>query len=116
MALLGVVFGLGREPWLIIAAGFLLTACSHVFSNGLHIDQAEIFPTRIRAILAAVCLDVGLLGPRSTGLNLEDSSGETAATAPRPVEAGPRFTREGARTVHGRRAQSARSPPGAGVS
>ena len=138
MAVLGVVFGFSREPWLIVAAGFLLTACSNVFSNSFHIYQAEIFPTRIRstavgtsyslsrlsgamlpfiavavlddlgptavflgsaAILVIVCLDVGLLGPRSTGLNLEDSSDEVAATAPRAVDAGPRFTREGPRTV-----------------
>ena len=49
MAVLGVVFGFASAPWLIIAAGFLLTACSNVFSNGFHIYQAEIFPTRMRS-------------------------------------------------------------------
>jgi putative MFS transporter len=149
MAVLGVVFGFGRQPGLIVAAGFLLTACSNVFSNGFHIYQAEIFPTRMRstavstayslsrlsgailpfiavaaldnlgptavflgsaAILAVVCLDVGLLGPRSTGLNLEDSSDEISATAPRPVDAEPRFTREGERTV-ARPARAEREEP-----
>jgi hypothetical protein len=51
------------------------------------------------AVLTVVALDVGLLGPRSTGLNLETSSDEVAGTAPRSVDAGPRFTREGASTV-----------------
>ncbi len=49
MAVLGVVFGFASAPWLIIAAGFLLTSCSNVFSNGFHIYQAEIFPTRMRS-------------------------------------------------------------------
>jgi putative MFS transporter len=138
MAVLGVVFGFAGAPWLIIAAGFLLTSCSNVFSNGFHIYQAEIFPTRMRstavstsyslsrlsgailpfisvaaldhlgptavflgsaAILVIVCLDVGLLGPRSTGMNLEDSSDEVAATAERRVDDGPRFRREGTPAV-----------------
>jgi putative MFS transporter len=138
MGVLGVVFGFGRSPAVIIGAGFLLTATSNVFSNGFHIYQAEIFPTRMRstavstsyslsrlsgamlpflsvaaldhlgptavflgsaAVLTVVALDVGLLGPRSTGLNLETSSDETAGTAPRAVDAGPRFTREQPQTV-----------------
>jgi hypothetical protein len=41
-----------------------------------------------------VALDVGLLGPRSTGRNLEDASHEVAGPAPRPVEAGARFRRD----------------------
>jgi putative MFS transporter len=111
MAALGVVFGAARTPWLIVAAGFLLTVCSNVFSNGFHIYHTEIFPTRIRssaisiayslsratsavlpfaaiavldrlgatavfagsaALLGVLCLNVGLLGPRSTGRQLED--------------------------------------------
>jgi putative MFS transporter len=138
MGVLGVVFGFGRSTALIVAAGFLLTAASNVFSNGFHIYQAEIFPTRMRStavstayslsrlsgamlpfisvsaldhlgptavflgsavILAIVAIDVAILGPRSTGLNLETSSDELAATAPRPVDAGPRFAREKPRTV-----------------
>src|SRR4051794_23300454 len=120
MGVLGVLFGFGRSPAVIIGAGFLLTATSNVFSNGFHIYQAEIFPTRMRstavstsyslsrlsgamlpfisvaaldhlgptavflgsaAILAIVALDVAVLGPRSTGLNLETSSDEVAAGA-----------------------------------
>jgi putative MFS transporter len=138
MAVLGVVFGFGRSPAVIIGAGFLLTSCSNVFSNGFHIYQAEIFPTRIRstavstsyslsrlsgamlpfisvaaldnlgptavflgsaAILVVVCLDVGLLGPRSTGMNLEDSSDELAGAVERRVDDGPRFSREGRTAV-----------------
>ncbi len=114
MAVLGVVFGFGRSPAVIIGAGFLLTSCSNVFSNGFHIYQAEIFPTRLRAtasgstyalsrlsnallpfillpVLAAfgpvamfavvsaamvvVALDIGLLGPRTTGRDLEAVNG-----------------------------------------
>jgi hypothetical protein len=37
--------------------------------------------------------------PRSTGLNLEAASDELAATSPRPVDAAPRFTREGTTAV-----------------
>jgi MFS transporter, putative metabolite:H+ symporter len=138
MGVLGVIFGFARSTGLIVAAGFLLTATSNVFSNGFHIYQAEIFPTRMRStavstayslsrlsgailpfisvaaldhlgptavflgsavILTIVALDVAILGPRSTGLNLETASDEVAGTAPRPVDAGPRFTREEPRTV-----------------
>jgi putative MFS transporter len=137
MGVLGVVFGFGRSPAVIIGAGFLLTATSNVFSNGFHIYQAEIFPTRMRstavstsyslsrlsgtilpfisvaaldrlgptavflgsaAVLTVVAVDVAVLGPRSTGMNLETASDEVAATARRPAGAGvgARFTREGA--------------------
>jgi hypothetical protein len=50
-------------------------------------------------ILTIVALDVAILGPRSTGLNLETASDEVAGTAPRPGDAGPRFMREEPRTV-----------------
>jgi putative MFS transporter len=115
----GIVFGFARAEWLIILAGFCTTSISNVFSNGFHIYQAEIFPTRIRStatgiayslsrasgailpfitvtvldglgatavflgcavIMMIVALDVGILGPRSTGLNLEDASGDVTAT------------------------------------
>jgi putative MFS transporter len=49
MGVLGVLFGFGTSTVVIIAAGFLLTATSNVFSNGFHIYQAEIFPTRMRS-------------------------------------------------------------------
>jgi MFS transporter, putative metabolite:H+ symporter len=51
------------------------------------------------AVLTVVALDVGVLGPRSTGMNLETASDEVAGAAPRPVDAGPRFSREEPRTV-----------------
>jgi hypothetical protein len=44
-------------------------------------------------ILVIVALDVGLLGPRSTGLNLEMASDELAAV-PRAGRDDPRFRRE----------------------
>ncbi len=119
MGALGITFGFARVAWLIIAAGFLLTATSNVFSNAFHIYQAEIFPTRIRAtavgaayslsrlsgailpfisvtvldhlgastvfigsavIMALIAIDVAWLGPRSTGLKLEDASDDAAAS------------------------------------
>jgi MFS transporter, putative metabolite:H+ symporter len=49
MGVLGIIFGAARQPWLIVTAGFLLTCVSNVFSNGFHIYQAEIFPTRLRS-------------------------------------------------------------------
>jgi putative MFS transporter len=115
MAAFGLVFGFAQASWLIMAAGFVVTCASNVFSNGFHVYQAEIFPTRMRAtavgtayslsrlsgailpfisvtvldnlgpsavfigcaaILLVVALDVALLGPRSTGMNLETSSAE----------------------------------------
>jgi MFS transporter, putative metabolite:H+ symporter len=102
----GIVFAAASSTVLIVSAGFLLTMASNVFSNSLHIYQAEIFPTAIRstasgvayslsratamflpfvavplrysightavfsgsaALTVLLCLDVGLLGPRSTG-------------------------------------------------
>jgi putative MFS transporter len=116
MAAFGLVFGFATASWLIMAAGFVVTCASNVFSNAFHVYQAEIFPTRMRAtavgtayalsrlsgailpfisvavldglgatavfvgsaaILAILSLDVGLLGPRSTGMNLETSSDDT---------------------------------------
>jgi len=110
IAVCGIVFAAADHVAVIVAAGFLLTAVSNVFSNAFHIYQAEIFPTAIRstasgicyslsratstvlpfvavpalamlgpvavfsgsaALIILLCLDVGLLGPRSTGLQLE---------------------------------------------
>src|SRR4051794_41731888 len=133
MGVLGVLFGFGRSPAVIIGAGFLLTATSNVFSNGFHIYQAEIFPTRMRstavstsyslsrlsgamlpfisvaaldhlgptavflgsaAVLTVVALDVAILGPRTTGRNLEDSSHELAERAAAERDERPRFSRD----------------------
>jgi putative MFS transporter len=110
IAVFGIVFAAAGNVVVIVAAGFLLTAVSNVFSNAFHIYQAEIFPTAIRTtaggvayslsratsavlpfvavpalaalgpvavfsasavLIALLCINVGLLGPRSTGLELE---------------------------------------------
>jgi putative MFS transporter len=110
IAVCGIIFAAATAVPLIVAAGFLLTAVSNVFSNAFHIYQAEIFPTAIRStasgfcyslsratstvlpfvavpalaalgpvavfsgsavLIVLLCLDVGMLGPRSTGLELE---------------------------------------------
>ena len=109
----GLVFGMAGNTAVIVAAGFLLTVCSNVFSNAFHIYQTEIFPTGVRstaigvayslsrlastvlpfvsvaaldafgaggvfagsaALLGVLCLDVGLLGPRTTGRSLEQAA------------------------------------------
>jgi putative MFS transporter len=111
IAVFGIVFAAAASPWLIVAAGFLLTTASNVFSNSFHIYQAEIFPTAIRStasgvayslsrgtsvvlpfiavpllasagpvavfggsavLILVLCLDVGLLGPLTTGRALEE--------------------------------------------
>jgi MFS transporter, putative metabolite:H+ symporter len=110
IAVCGIVFAAAEQVAVIVAAGFLLTAVSNVFSNAFHIYQAEIFPTAIRStasgiayslsratstvlpfiavpalatfgpvavftgsaiLIVLLCLDVALLGPRSTGRELE---------------------------------------------
>lgn len=48
MALFGVLFGIARTPALILTWGFLYTCVSNIYSNGFHIYQAEIYPTRAR--------------------------------------------------------------------
>lgn len=58
---LGIAFGFARVAWLIVAAGFLLTATSNVFSNSFHIYQAEIFPTRIRATAVGMAYSLSRL-------------------------------------------------------
>jgi MFS transporter, putative metabolite:H+ symporter len=111
IAVCGIAFAASSNIAVIVAAGFLLTAVSNVFSNAFHIYQAEIFPTAIRssasgmcyslsratlavlpfvavpalatfgpvavfagsaALIVLLCVDVGVLGPRSTGLELEE--------------------------------------------
>jgi putative MFS transporter len=113
IAVFGLVFGYSTNTAVIVAAGFLLTTASNVFSNAYHIYQVEIFPTAIRAsavgtayslsraasavlpfitvaalsrfhatgvftgsavLMGVLCLDVALLGPRSTGMSLEQSA------------------------------------------
>jgi putative MFS transporter len=110
MSVLGLGLGYSTSTVMIVALGFSYTMISNVFSNALHIFQAEIFPTAIRAtgagiaygmsrlstaampfvlvpvlrtwgpgwmfaLVAAalwvVILDIGLLGPATTGRTLE---------------------------------------------
>ena len=110
IAAFGLLFGNAGTASVIVVAGFLLTACSNVFSNAFHIYQTEIFPTGLRSsgigiayslsrltsavlpfvaisaledfgagavfagsavLILLLCLDVGLLGPRSAGNSLE---------------------------------------------
>ena len=117
IAIFGLVFGMARVPILIVAAGFLLTVCSNVFSNAYHIYQTENFPTSVRSsaigiafslsrltsavlpfvaiavmnsfgatavfvgsavLITALCLNVAILGPRTTGRSLETLT-ETAS-------------------------------------
>jgi MFS transporter, putative metabolite:H+ symporter len=126
IGVLGIVFAAASTPWLIVAAGFTLTAASNVFSNAFHIYQAEIFPTAIRStasgvayslsratsgvlpfiavpllaiagptavfggsavLIVVLCLDVGLLGPRSTGRALEEVEGGETGAVSGPTEA-----------------------------
>jgi putative MFS transporter len=123
MAASGLVFGYARDVALIVAAGFVLTCASNVFSNAFHSYQAEIFPTGIRSsavsiayslsratsavlpfvalhalqdlgagvvfigsavILVLLCLDVAVLGPRSTGRSLETTAHPADAHSRRP--------------------------------
>src|SRR5204862_4192022 len=64
MSLLGLGLGYASSPGWIVALGFLYTAVSNVFSNGLHVFQAEIFPTFVRAMAAGTAYGLGRL---STG-------------------------------------------------
>jgi MFS transporter, putative metabolite:H+ symporter len=55
IGLCGIVFAASTNVAVIVAAGFLLTAVSNIFSNSFHIYQAEIFPTAIRSTASGVC-------------------------------------------------------------
>lgn len=126
IALFGVLFGMASASALIVAAGFLLTVCSNVFSNAFHIYQTEIFPTSLRSsaigiayslsrltsallpfaaisvldhfgatavflgstvMIGLLCLDVGLLGPRTTGRSLETTAERATSESPPPARA-----------------------------
>lgn len=116
IAVFGLGFGYAEQPVLIVAAGFLLTVCSNVFSNAFHIYQTEIFPTGLRSsgigiayslsrltsavlpfagiavlegfgatavfvgsavLIVLMCLNVGILGPRSNRDALEQVADRT---------------------------------------
>jgi MFS transporter, putative metabolite:H+ symporter len=54
MSVLGLSLGYSSSSTWIVALGFLYTAVSNVFSNGLHVFQVEIFPTSVRATAAGM--------------------------------------------------------------
>jgi putative MFS transporter len=61
MSVLGIGMGYSTSPVAIVALGFLYTAVSNIFSNGLHIFQVEIFPTSVRATAAGACYGLSRL-------------------------------------------------------
>ena len=61
MSVLGIGMGYSTSPFAIVVLGFLYTAVSNVFSNGLHIFQVEIFPTFVRATAAGMCYGLSRL-------------------------------------------------------
>jgi putative MFS transporter len=61
MSVLGIGMGYSTSPAAIVVLGFLYTAVSNVFSNGLHIFQVEIFPTFVRATAAGLCYGLSRL-------------------------------------------------------
>jgi len=61
MSVLGIAMGYSTSSMAIVTLGFLYTAVSNVFSNGLHIFQVEIFPTSVRATAAGLCYGLSRL-------------------------------------------------------
>jgi putative MFS transporter len=61
MSVLGVAMGYSSSPVAIVVLGFLYTAVSNIFSNGLHIFQVEIFPTGVRTTAAGACYGLSRL-------------------------------------------------------
>jgi putative MFS transporter len=61
MSILGIAMGYASSPAAIVLLGFLYTAVSNIFSNGLHIFQVEIFPTYVRATAAGLCYGLSRL-------------------------------------------------------
>jgi putative MFS transporter len=57
----GLVFGTSTDTVVIVAAGFLLTVSSNVFSNGFHIYQSELFPTGVRSSAVGVAYSLSRL-------------------------------------------------------
>ena len=61
MSVLGIGMGYSSSPVAIVVLGFLYTAVSNIFSNGLHIFQVEIFPTAVRTTAAGACYGLSRL-------------------------------------------------------
>lgn len=49
MVCFGLLFGYSNNTGLILLAGFCYTAVSNLFSNGYHVYQSELYPTKLRA-------------------------------------------------------------------
>ncbi len=61
MSVFGLALGYSSSAAAIVAFGFLYTAASNFFSNGLHIFQVEIFPTFVRATASGACYGLSRL-------------------------------------------------------
>jgi putative MFS transporter len=61
MSVLGLSLGYSSSSAAIVVLGFLYTAVSNVFSNGLHVFQVEIFPTFVRATAAGTAYGLSRL-------------------------------------------------------
>ena len=61
MSVLGIGMGYASSSGAIVALGFLYTAASNVFSNGIHTFQVEIFPTAVRTTAAGACYGLSRL-------------------------------------------------------
>jgi putative MFS transporter len=61
MSVLGLALGYSSSSRAIVVLGFLYTAVSNVFSNGLHVFQVEIFPTVVRATAAGTAYGLSRL-------------------------------------------------------
>ena len=65
MSVFGLALGYASSASAVVAAGFLYTVASNLFSNGLHIFQVEIFPTFVRATASGAAYGLSRL---SSGL------------------------------------------------
>ena len=61
MSVFGLSLGFATSSAAILAAGFLYTTSSNIFSNALHIFQVEIFPTFVRATAAGTAYGMSRL-------------------------------------------------------
>jgi putative MFS transporter len=66
MSVCGLALGAAAVPAAIIASGLAYTIVSNIFSNALHIFQAEIFPTFIRATATGTAYGLSRLSSAAT--------------------------------------------------
>jgi putative MFS transporter len=84
MVVFGLAFGFAGSPALILAAGFCYTAASNLFSNGYHVYQGELYPTRLRATGAGSAYSLSRLATAAMPfvlLPLLDGAGPNAVFA-----------------------------------